>query len=57
MKNFVKSFTDTVDGSEILYQLRLVVYPIIYIEGFLDPRWLCGISEPSAVWGLWEDKT
>ncbi len=32
----------TVDGSEILHQLRLVVYPIIY-QGFLHPRW-CRIS-------------
>ena len=39
---------DTVDGSEILHQLRLVVYPIInkvfYIPGG-DRR----ISEPSTV--------
>ena len=32
------------DGSEILPQLRLVVYPI---QGFIHPRWLFGISEPS----------
>ena len=29
-----RSYTDTVDSSEILYQLRLVVYPIIYIFFF-----------------------
>ena len=32
----------TVDGSEILRQLRLVVYPIIYRVH--HPRWLFGIS-------------
>ena len=30
------------------HQLRLVVYPII-LEGFIHPRWLFGISEPSTV--------
>ena len=29
---------NTVDGSEILHQLRVVVYPIIY-KGFIYPRY------------------
>ena len=33
--------------AEILHQLRLVVYPVIY--RVLHPRWLFGISEPSTV--------
>ena len=32
---------------EILHQLRLVVYPIIFCVLYI--RWLFGISEPSAV--------
>ena len=31
-----------------VYQLSLVVYPIIY-KVFVHPRWLFGISEPSTV--------
>ena len=31
-----------------IHQLRLVVYPIILL-GFMHPRWLFGISEPSTV--------
>ena len=36
-----------VEGT-VVYQVRLVVYPIIY-RFFLHPRWLFGISEPSTV--------
>ena len=38
----------TVDGRNSANQLRLVAYPIIY-RGFIHPRWLFGISEPSTV--------
>ena len=38
-QSFLKQIITTVDGSEILHQLRLVVYPIIHV-GFNDhPRW------------------
>ena len=39
---------DTVDGSKILHQLRLVVYPIIY-RVFYIPGGDRRISEPSTV--------
>ena len=39
----------TVDGSEILHQLRLVVGSLChYLRGFLHPRWLAGFL-PSTV--------
>ena len=39
----------TVDGSEILHHLRLVVYPVIY-EGLYTSQVVgLGISEPSTV--------
>ena len=34
----------TVDGSEILHHLRLVVHPILFAGFFLHPRRLFGIS-------------
>ena len=34
----------TVDGSEILHQLRLAVYLIIYKVLYIHPRWLFWIS-------------
>ena len=37
----------TIDGRHPAPVLRLVVFSIIYIQGFLYPRWLFGISEPS----------
>ena len=38
----------TIDGSEILQQLGLVVSAVIFY-GFKKNRWLFGISEPSTV--------
>ena len=37
--------------AEILHQLRLIVSPCFshYLQGFIHPRWLFGISEPSTV--------
>ena len=37
--------------AEILHQLRLVVYPIIYLQGFIHPRW-CRISSINSIFGL-----
>ena len=40
----------SVDGSEILHQLRLVVYPIIYRVLYIQSVVVSRISEPSTVW-------
>ena len=42
-------YRDTVDGSEILHQLRLVVYPIIYRDSGIPGGFSRRISEPSTV--------
>ena len=41
---------------EILHQLRLVVYPIIY-KVFSHPRWLCGIPSINRMVGVFGYKT
>ena len=38
---------------EILYQLRMVVYPIISDGFYTSNRWLFGISEPSTICHKW----
>ena len=50
-KSDVCCITPTVDGSEILQQMKLVVYPCLshYSRGFVHARWLFGISELSTV--------
>ena len=40
----------TVDGSEMLRSPVEVGRLSHYLQGFIHPRWLFGISEPSAVW-------
>ena len=45
---------DTVDGSEILHQLRLLVYPIIY-KALCIPGGCFGVLSHQLVYGEWSN--
>ena len=43
---------DTVDERNPANQLRLVVYPSHYLQDFVHPRWLLGISSINSIKSL-----